>query len=239
MVRSSDMNTTRSQRPEISVEKSARSNNTERERIRNALKLAEARWRDFDRRRAYEWKVNFALWAALGSFSGFLWKIDNVIDKRYAITVIILLIAFGLLYWFRWTVGLWRRNKYDQDAAYYYWRRADGDKSALDPWSEKPPIAFEWEGSLKDGHARVYALVTWISDHFYPIADFVRDIRGDSLYKVIGKQSRTSASLQTEHHLSGLPRRPVDSAVQGMPASGRAQPCRSSVRRRNVRARLA
>ena len=89
----------------------------EREKIRTALRLAEVAWRDFDRRRAYEWKVNFALWPALGAVSGFFWKGSQNLDAFPAVSISILLMIIGCIYWFKWSVGLWERNKFDQDTA--------------------------------------------------------------------------------------------------------------------------
>ena len=39
-------------------------------RIETLLKLGEASWNSWDRRRSYEWKVSFGLWSALGLIAG-------------------------------------------------------------------------------------------------------------------------------------------------------------------------
>jgi hypothetical protein len=96
---------------------------------RTALRLAEAAWRDFDRRRSYEWKVNFALWPALGALGGFFWKENPQFEPLATISISIVLIIIAYTYWFKWSVGLWERNNLDQTVAHYYWARADGDTS--------------------------------------------------------------------------------------------------------------
>ena len=40
------------------------------------LKLGDASWKAFETRLAYEWKINFAVWAALATFSVLLAKGD-------------------------------------------------------------------------------------------------------------------------------------------------------------------
>jgi hypothetical protein len=122
-----------------------------RERIRTALKLAEVRWRDFDRRRSYEWKVNFGLWPALGALAGFFWKTNQKLEWYEAATFISLLIVVAVFYWFRWSVGMWRRNRGDQEAAYHFWRIADGVEGEDKPWTDIPPPSYDWRGTWKDG----------------------------------------------------------------------------------------
>ena len=129
----------------------------ERERIRTSLRLAEAFWRDFDRRRAYQWKVNFALWSALGSFAGLSLRINQPLGIPWAGFVIVVLSFIGYFYWFRWSVGMMRRNVHDQQGAHYYWGRADGDPNKADPWPKRDgaPRAFQWKGSTKYGFKKV------------------------------------------------------------------------------------
>jgi hypothetical protein len=125
-----------------------------RERIRTSLRLAEAFWRDYDRRRAYQWKVNFALWSALGSFAGLSLKIDQPLGIYWTAFAIVVLIFIGFFYWFRWSVGIMRRNVHDQQGAHYYWGRVDGDPSKDAPWPgrDDPPRAFdlEWKRLKQD-----------------------------------------------------------------------------------------
>jgi hypothetical protein len=40
----------------------------EKDRVEALIKPAEVSWRAYSERRSIEWKVNFGLWAALGSF---------------------------------------------------------------------------------------------------------------------------------------------------------------------------
>jgi hypothetical protein len=96
-----------------------------KDRIKLLLKLADAAWRDFDQRRSYEWKINFALWAALGSFAGFLFKGGPKIYGMRAYSVYAILFLIGCIYTLLWTRGLKRRNYEDQAAAHHYWSQAD------------------------------------------------------------------------------------------------------------------
>jgi hypothetical protein len=101
---------------------------------RTALRLADVAWRDSDRRRSYEWKVNFALWPALGALGGFFWKEETPhFSALEVIGISLLLVFIGYTYWFKWSLGLWNRNYWDLTTADYYWARVDGDPKRADP----------------------------------------------------------------------------------------------------------
>jgi len=42
----------------------------DKDKVESLLKLADFSWRDYSERRSIEWKTNFALWLALGTFWG-------------------------------------------------------------------------------------------------------------------------------------------------------------------------
>jgi hypothetical protein len=90
----------------------------DRDRKVNALiELANYAWKDFDGRRAQEWKANFSLWAALAAVAGLsTWQ---TIDVRpwFAICFWAFLVAIFIVYWLLWTTGMWRRNFSDTEKA--------------------------------------------------------------------------------------------------------------------------
>jgi hypothetical protein len=148
------------------------------------LRLAEALWRDFDRRRAYQWKVNFALWSALGSFAGLSLKINQPLGIYWTFFVMVVLIFIGYFYWFRWSVGIMRRNVHDQQGAHYYWGRVDGDPNKTDPWPgrDKAPKAFQWKGSTKFGLKKVIRHWSHGSEvYFYSAIGVPRDRSRDTI----------------------------------------------------------
>jgi hypothetical protein len=122
--------------------------NAERERIRTALKLADDKWRDFNRRRAVEWKVNFALWTALGALAGVYWKTGRGegLDVSAASMLSFGLILVECIYWF-WSVGLWRRNREDQYDAYAYRHQAGGEAPKhqyVRSWKDALQVLAHW-----------------------------------------------------------------------------------------------
>jgi hypothetical protein len=61
------------------------------------FRLEESSWREFNERRSYEWKINFALWAGLGTLSGF--SIKENIQFSWLIWLGLSLIFFVFLWW--------------------------------------------------------------------------------------------------------------------------------------------
>lgn len=95
------------------------------QRVAFLLKLANVAWRDFDKRRSFEWKVNFALWPALGAFAGFLFTHPDSASKVVAVVGIVLVAVIGIIYAFVWTPGIRHHNRLDQEAAHHYWAAVD------------------------------------------------------------------------------------------------------------------
>jgi hypothetical protein len=112
-------------------------------RNRLNLRLAEAAWRDADRRRSYEWKLNFALWPALGALGGFFWKQNPQFAPGWMIAGSLLIVGIAGTYWFHWSVGLWIRNNSDLTAADYYLARIDGDPSRIAPFPRSRLVDFD------------------------------------------------------------------------------------------------
>jgi len=105
----------------------------DKDRIEALLKLAEASWRDYSARRSVEWKVNFALWAALGAFAGFLFQQKTALPAVPAIVTSVLFAIALLVYTFLWKVEVQNRNRRDLDAAQYYWAKVDKELDIPSP----------------------------------------------------------------------------------------------------------
>jgi hypothetical protein len=112
----------RHMRATIEVERQKIQNETLKIEIDAMFRLAEARWRSFDTRRSYEWKVNFSIWAATAALTGFLLKGGPqpiwIVGWAVSSSVIIFLV-----YWIFWSTPLWRRNQHDFDQANRDWMR--------------------------------------------------------------------------------------------------------------------
>lgn len=79
-------------------------------------------WNSFDRRRSYEWKMAFALWAALLSFGAFLLGVSDKLTALgigWKIIVTIILGAVAILHTF-WIFNLTRANWRDKEQAFTY-----------------------------------------------------------------------------------------------------------------------
>ena len=92
-----------------------------RERAGALMKLAESSWKEFDTRRTYEWKVNFALWAALAALAGILLRGEAHLNLILAIILAVLILLINVVYILLWTRGMHARNKIDQTNAHFYW----------------------------------------------------------------------------------------------------------------------
>jgi hypothetical protein len=98
------------------------------------LKLAEIRWGQFNKRRDFEWKVNFGLWAALGFIIGLGLKGDytsppiNVVGQGAFILMHSLILIAYLIY----IHGLNFANQNDRRAAFECQDRAESFAGTLD-----------------------------------------------------------------------------------------------------------
>lgn len=92
---------------------------TKQEILKNEIealfKLEESAWREFHQRRSYEWKINFGLWAGLGTVSGFVIKENVELTPWIWVGIVFLFTAY---IW--WHVGLFTSNKMDQAKRNYY-----------------------------------------------------------------------------------------------------------------------
>lgn len=79
-------------------------------KVKALFDLANYLWKDFDGRRAQEWKANFALWAALAALVGITTWQNVTLSRGLAWCISIFLVWVVLVYWLVWTTGMWRRN---------------------------------------------------------------------------------------------------------------------------------
>lgn len=77
--------------------------------------FSESCWREYDTRRQYEWKVNFALWAGFGIFAGFSIKEDFFLDKWIWIVIAFVFVVYNF-----WQIGLRNSNRLDQSKRHFY-----------------------------------------------------------------------------------------------------------------------
>lgn len=96
-------------------------------RIEFLSRLAEASWESMNKRRAYEWKVSFGLWTALGLLCSFALSAHLGIALRWILTACLGLIS--IVYVFMWTRGLHQRNADDKKLAEQYWKEIEKELS--------------------------------------------------------------------------------------------------------------
>jgi hypothetical protein len=95
---------------------------SEKLKIETLLKLAELSWKSMDQRRAYEWKVNLALWPALALFAGAQLRGDilHVTNGAYPWIVLFCLLTILAVYVFLWSAGMHKRQGDDIGDAHEY-----------------------------------------------------------------------------------------------------------------------
>jgi hypothetical protein len=81
-----------------------------KDKVEALFKLEDSTWREFHQRRSYEWKINFALWASLGTISGFVIKESLELTPWVWVGIAVL---FSAYVW--WQYGLFTSNKMDQE----------------------------------------------------------------------------------------------------------------------------
>jgi heme A synthase len=139
----------------------------DKELLEGCLKLADAAWRDLDKRRSYEWRINFALWTALAVFAGLGLKgeIDlaspfPLLGQAGLLILLLLLLAFiGFVYISWWTAGIQDRNKKDRLAANFYWNKIDEE---LKTGYDKETRAAKEEGWWENWSHRSQVAITLV-----------------------------------------------------------------------------
>jgi len=108
--------------------------------VDSLFRLADVAWRDFDRRRSFEWKINLALWAALGLFAGL--ASSRGISLNELVLGYAMLVAVWFVYVFVWIRGIHCANSRDRETAQFYWSEIENTlsreskKFGLDPDSD-------------------------------------------------------------------------------------------------------
>ena len=97
----------------------------EKDKVEYLTRLADASWREYSERRSVEWKVNFGLWAALGTFAGFVFQQDKIFPLWITIATSLILLCTFLIYTFLWKAEIQVRNSLDKKAAQDYWKKVD------------------------------------------------------------------------------------------------------------------
>jgi hypothetical protein len=116
------------------------------DRVEALLKLADMSWRDYGERRAIEWKINFGLWLALGSFAGFMFQHPMPLPLPYwiAIPISALLLCTFLVYTFLWKSEIKDRNSFDKRKVQYYWGKVDEELDTHPPSGSTLPKDIKW-----------------------------------------------------------------------------------------------
>lgn len=98
-------------------------------RVESLLKLGDARIHDADRRREYQWKVNFALWSALGIMAGLQFRGELKLSLHTCVgwLIVALMVVIGIVYTFSWSQGGYCRNRRDVSQAHWYWNQVEDD----------------------------------------------------------------------------------------------------------------
>ena len=92
----------------------------DQDKVKSLLKLADFSWRDYSERRSIEWKVNFALWLALGTFAGFMFQNQSVLAVGLKILMTAVLSFAFLVYTVLWKAEVKARNCSDKRLVQYY-----------------------------------------------------------------------------------------------------------------------
>ena len=113
----------------------------EKDKVDALLKLADISWRDYSERRSIEWKINFGLWLALGTFAGFVLQYPTAVPNRWwvALAISVLLGFIFLVYTFLWKKEIKERNRKDKHATEHYQRLVREELGIKWPPVESPP----------------------------------------------------------------------------------------------------
>jgi hypothetical protein len=109
----------------------------DKEKVESLLKLADFSWRDYSERRSIEWKTNFALWLALGTFSGFMFQNQAVIAFWVKVFITTVLAVTFLIYTFLWKAEVKERNRSDKRLVQYYLSKVN-EELAVEPPAPTP-----------------------------------------------------------------------------------------------------
>ena len=99
------------------------------------LKLADISWRNYSERRSIEWKINFGLWLALGSFAGFMLQHHPTASPNWWVALAIsVLLGFTFpVYTFLWKAEVKARNRSDKRLVQYYLNKVNEELGVEPP----------------------------------------------------------------------------------------------------------
>jgi hypothetical protein len=90
-----------------------------------ALRMADSRWRSFESRRAYEWRINFALWTGSAAITALLLRGGAPVSPLIVGWTVVTACIVFLVYWLGWSVPAWSRGAIDFDEAERHFARAN------------------------------------------------------------------------------------------------------------------
>lgn len=117
-----------------------------RESFDALMRLNEFRFKRWQDRRIYEWRVSFALWAWMAAAIYYL-KIDQKICSP-PIYVSMIVAAFIIFLHACWVGTNWDRNMKDINQAFYFW---DAARVLLPGLRDPPPREYQKPGSKHEG----------------------------------------------------------------------------------------
>ncbi len=89
-----------------------------KEKIDSLFRLEECSWKEYDRRRTYEWQINFSLWAGLAILIGFSVKEKFKLPCSPYLSIIVFSILALIYIYFQF--GLFNSNRKDQGKRIHY-----------------------------------------------------------------------------------------------------------------------
>jgi hypothetical protein len=124
------------------------------------MKVADYAAARHDRRRDFEWKLSFALWAVLLAP---YWSTKQI-SFALPFPPFLLALTIALSYAFLWLGPIWRANESDKSLARYSWRTAEEIARTGKAEPSTPPSKTEGSlfslGFFQDGAMRVHLLIT-------------------------------------------------------------------------------
>ena len=105
----------------------------DKDKVESLLKLADFSWRDYSERRSIEWRTNFALWLALGTFAGFMFEQQAALAVWVKLLSTAALVVTFLVYSLIWKVEVKERNRSDKKLVQYYWSKVNEELGVEPP----------------------------------------------------------------------------------------------------------
>lgn len=128
------------------------------------LELAKMNWGQFNKRRDFQWKVNFSLWSIIGVIIGFFATTGNPIDENISGTVLrIVTHIFILSLYIYWRIGLEYSNAQERALAKYHMKNVVNVKeSEIDNYKEKPRFLKHWSPSAEIATTSLLVFISYL-----------------------------------------------------------------------------